>query len=1128
MSVPLNNNCPDDELLQEVAAGIGSPELAQQTMSHVARCSTCAAALRRYIKEFSEEQSPEDAVIIKQLQSSRPQWQKSLVRELVGGRRRFPWLKLAPAAIVAALVIVAVIEGPVLVDNFKVNLALKGVASAFTDRRTTEMRLTSIGHSPYNPFPVELGPESGRGLDEVPTSLHDATGAANKNLQTAKPDPRWLQVQGRALLWEATPASLEKAEKDFEKARSAGLASPSLEIDLAASYFERDSRNEHPNLQRTLNLLSEVLSKPNLTKDDQASALFDLAIAYEKTQAWDLAVETWEKYLHVDSTSGWTREAQQRLETAKAKASNMHRQSYSDPGFFLQQKAQGTLRPEDPEQYQQKALSEWLPTAVADKNSDAYRAIQGLAEVFAEHQDFWWRDFLEAMRPADMDAAAALSKAVQANDEGHYQVAEDQSLIAVAQFGRRHNFPATLWASFEQVYARRRILNSADCLARADPLAKRLSQTNYAWLTARVLLEQADCRNIYGQFAESDESLVASRRMANDSHFPVLTLQNLGISAGMKHLRGNCDDSWKEAVTGLTLYWQVIHARGERLFQFYAVMLQCSLETGSLSSAEALIRHAVAMRKDPSANIEPDSTIDGLLHLHLANILLAQRNKKAAVSERNLSLALLNQPGEPSADKYRLITELEPAEFQFARGEAKLALSTLAPVMKLLGPSQDKFFSLRCRKLLGDIYFSLGEDDQAVLQYQDAIDLAEASLGRIKNGAGRLAWLRATDESYRGLVRVLLAQKKDREALAQWEWYQSRPMLQSLPSDNTGTETSLNKAGKTVTPHHFFAGPNETRLVYAVFKDGLQIWLAQNNSVQSKWVFVDQREFEELARDFVKKCSTESSDLQELQQEGQQLYSLLLQALLIDASNSPTIIVELDRRISSLPVEALRSPDGRYFGEKYPLVYSTGSAVDLSLNKPQPVTHADSALLLDATHSGEPGYLPGMEEERRTILQTFRHVQVIDSAGAHWEVVRHSLGRSRIFHYMGHGRPNGTGTGLLFNETHAIRAQDFTPELFKNSQLVVLAACSSGKGKDGVLDTDNLVHALLGAGVPRVIATQWNVDSGTTSQVMQSFYHNIAKGEPVTRALFDARNEMVKRAPHPYYWASFTVAGLPN
>jgi CHAT domain-containing protein/tetratricopeptide (TPR) repeat protein len=794
----------------------------------------------------------------------------------------------------------------------------------------------------------------------------------------------------------------------------------------------------------------------------------------------------------------------------------------------LQQKAQGALKPEDPEQYQQKALSQWLPVAMADRESDAYRALQGLAEVFAEHQDFWWRDFLAAVRSDDITAVRALSQAVQANDEGRYEVAERQSLQAAALFVRHHIVPGELRANFEDVYARRRILNGADCIVRADPLAKRLSETSYGWLSARVSLEQAECRNIYGDFAESDERLEISRHKADESHFPFLTLQDTSFSAGMKHLRGNCDESWKEAVGGLELYWRIVHARSERLFQFYAVMLQCSLETGDLNAAESFIRHAIAMRQDPSANIERDATIDGLLHLHLANILLAQRDRESAGRERAFALALLDQPDEPSANKYRLTSELEPAEFQLERGDAQLALATLLPVMKLLHPSQDKFFSLRCRKLLGDIHLALGDYDQAMTQYHAAIDLAEGALSGIKNGAGRLAWLRATDESYRGLVRVLLAQKKDGEALAQWEWYQGRPMLQSVSTaDSTmpgAFQQSSQKTGLS-NPLERAKGP---RIIYAIFKDGLQIWFSQNNSILSKWVAVDEKDFEQTAHDFVRACATESSNLKDVQQQGQKLYSLLLKPFLGEVPNFPVVTVELDRRISSLPLEALRSPDGWYFGEKYTVVYSSGAGMDVSLNRAQPVTRQESILLLDATRSPQSGYLPGMEDERNTILKTFSRSKVIDAGGARWESVRLTLTDSNIFHYMGHGRPAGTGTGLVFNETRALRAQDFTPDLFKHSQLVVLAACSSGKGKDGALDTDNLVRALLGSGVPRVIASQWNVDSETTSQLMQDFYRNLAKGETVAQSMFDARNDTLKRRPHPYYWASFTVAGLPN
>jgi len=338
MNAPRRPNCPDDEVLQELAAGILSPAMAGQTMQHVARCTTCGAALRRYIREFSEEQSAADIAILHQLESSRPQWQKRLVRESIGGGKRFPWLKIAPAAVALAAVIFGVFLLPALLAEFKVKKAATQVASAFTERRTTLMRLPAVQHSDYDPFPIKRGSEDGRELDEVPTSLHDATGAANNNLRAANADPRWWQIQGRALLWESTPSSLEKAEKDFEKARSSGLASPSVEIDLAASYFERDSRSDHPNLQRTLKLLSEVLSKPDLSRDDQASALFNLAIVYERTQLWDSAEDTWEKYLKVDPSSGWSAEARQHLKDAKARTSGGRQQSYSDPLFFCNKK----------------------------------------------------------------------------------------------------------------------------------------------------------------------------------------------------------------------------------------------------------------------------------------------------------------------------------------------------------------------------------------------------------------------------------------------------------------------------------------------------------------------------------------------------------------------------------------------------------------------------------------------------------------------------------------------------------------------------------------------------------------------------------------------------------------------
>ncbi|MCU1332078.1 MAG: repeat protein, partial [Candidatus Angelobacter sp.] len=133
------------------------------------------------------------------------------------------------------------------------------------------------------------------------------------------------------------------------------------------------------------------------------------------------------------------------------------------------------------------------------------------------------------------------------------------------------------------------------------------------------------------------------------------------------------------------------------------------------------------------------------------------------------------------------------------------------------------------------------------------------------------------------------------------------------------------------------------------------------------------------------------------------------------------------------------------------------------------------------------------------------------------------------FHYMGHGRASRTGTDLVLNQKQSLGAADFTPDRFAHSEMVVLAACSSGRSsKEGLLDNENLVHSFLVAGVPRVVASHWDVDSGSTSELMVSFYRHVMADRTVAEAMLDARRDVLEKTPHPYYWAGFSVTGRVN
>jgi CHAT domain-containing protein len=1123
MNAPPNRNCPEADVLQELAAGIGSPELAQQTMQHVARCATCGAALRRYISEFSEEQSPENAAIFNQLQSSKPQWQKQLVRDQIGGGKRFPWLKLVPAMAALAVAIFAVIQGPALLVDFKVSQAQKQIATAFAGRRTTEMRLPSVSYSDYRPFPIELGGENGRSLDEVPTSLHDASGAANQNLLAAKADPRWLQVQGLALLWESTPNSLEKAEKDFERARTNGLATPSLEIDLAASYFERDSRAEHPNLQRTLNLLSEVLSKPSLANDDRASALFNLALAYEKTQAWDLAVATWEKYLQVDSSSSWTAEAQQHLKDAKAKMHPTSMVGPAEPAAFLQKLSNGTAQ-DQVEEYQDVAIGVWLPEALEKQNPTSLDAVRALGDLLVkDHSDPWLTDMVSALRQEDLPAVKALADALKKNGEGDHPGAVKQALVAAGIFARHKNFAGEFRARLEEVEAFRRAFNGHDCLARADPLWRELSKTNYRWLQAWLSLEKAECGNLLGEFTDSDSDLQISRQLAGHFNFPLLALRDIGISAGNKHLRGSCDESWKEAVVGLNVYWQRNYVPQNRLYQFYSVMYQCALETGALHAGEALLRRAIELR-DTSPDIAKNQVIEGTLHLQLANLLSARKANQEAEQENRKATVLIGQRKLPP--QFDLIVKFQPAEFQLEHGDAQLALTALEPLRPVLSEKPDKFFSLRFNQTLGNTYYKLRRLDDAAAAYQSSIETSESTLDSITNGPQRLQWIRATDESYRGLVRVLIEQKKDKEALERWESYKSRPMLQGQFAGGVRASELRHRAPQEAILLASTGTAIESRIIYANFDDGIYIWFFRNGELMGQWVDIGRQDFENLTREFVEKCAAEDSNLRELNELGGKLFAVLLQPVISSVSPATPVIVELDRMAYNLPMEALSAPEGWYFGEKYSVIYSPGIWMEKTLRLPEQVTGRESLFLLDASHAPGAGYLPGLEIQKSTIAKLFPGTKIGDPAKISRSEMWSDLASSQLFHYMGHGKADGSGTSLDYDGNQPLRSKDFTPGLLTHSQIVVLAACSGAAGRDnGLADTNNLVRVFLAAGVPSVIASHWNVDSASTSQLMVSFYQHLAKKESVAKAMYNARIDILRTKAHPYFWAGFALAG---
>lgn len=94
-----------------------------------------------------------------------------------------------------------------------------------------------------------------------------------------------------------------------------------------------------------------------------------------------------------------------------------------------------------------------------------------------------------------------------------------------------------------------------------------------------------------------------------------------------------------------------------------------------------------------------------------------------------------------------------------------------------------------------------------------------------------------------------------------------------------------------------------------------------------------------------------------------------------------------------------------------------------------------------------------------------------------------------------------------------------------NADLVVLAACDTGRGRisgDGII---GLSRSLITAGAKSVLVSLWMVDDKSTEFLMKEFYQNLQKNPDKALALRLAMLETKKKFPHPADWSAFTLIG---
>ena len=138
----------------------------------------------------------------------------------------------------------------------------------------------------------------------------------------------------------------------------------------------------------------------------------------------------------------------------------------------------------------------------------------------------------------------------------------------------------------------------------------------------------------------------------------------------------------------------------------------------------------------------------------------------------------------------------------------------------------------------------------------------------------------------------------------------------------------------------------------------------------------------------------------------------------------------------------------------------------------------------------------------------------------------------RIIHLYTHAVDSGSnGEPVIYFADSTLLLSDLIYEKETNSQLIVLSACKTGRGKlrqgEGVFSFN---RGFAAAGIPTSIVNLWSVEDQATYKLTELFYKYLSKGYTTDNALQKAKLEFISSASNenklPYFWASSIVVGI--
>jgi CHAT domain-containing protein len=285
------------------------------------------------------------------------------------------------------------------------------------------------------------------------------------------------------------------------------------------------------------------------------------------------------------------------------------------------------------------------------------------------------------------------------------------------------------------------------------------------------------------------------------------------------------------------------------------------------------------------------------------------------------------------------------------------------------------------------------------------------------------------------------------------------------------------------------------------------------------------------------------------------LFEMLVGPVGDQIKNKSNLILAPDDVLWSLPFQALQTSKNRFLLEDFAISYVPSLTVlkeIRQLHKDRNLTGSKNLFALGNPMLGNQTIervkrvyrdekldpLPEAEKEVIALKDLYGvdHSKIFIGSDAREDRIKKEAGEFDVLHFATHGIVNDTAPmySQLILARDSKGEEDGVLEAWEimnlklKADLVVLSACDTALGKvqqgEGMI---GLAWSLFVAGSPTTVASQWKVDSASTTDLMLEFHKNLKSKTTKAEALRKAALKLfhTDQYHHPFYWAPYVLIG---